>query len=895
MKLSRLLATAILLATLLLNIHPAVCQDDKGLSNDSNSTRIADSTETDQPHASALTINSQIGSEVSGLDEYEDDLDDLELQASEHEIEAVYSGVGAVPLDQQDKPKKPKRRRRRRRRRKRIRTSTSSYEDLEANSDLADLPGAARDLPPPPASSYPRRKPNKRRRKTTTPIPLEEEYLLTTKNDPKKSTAPLAPSHGQEDPLLITKNDPKPHRPENIEEIIEQDSIQTQDSLKIKPNPIKTEIKHNKPVNNIPPVIVMPESVAPVPTAVTILSRNNISKIEYPAVPENFTESLDTEMLTPTGKQNKINVRLSEPILFVTAPQGVDFTELAKATPPVKIVPSKVSTTASPVVIVVNTTHVTPKTPVVTTTTVQPTKEPTKHTATPKSTTKKANAVAINSSSENATSTTTEKSSTDVRKPIRRPPSVNTLFRKRFQPTPHTTTETVKPETIKHMVESTTVSKEVEIAELKLYTESPLELHKVPAKLNEIPPTSKINTFKPLKDSIVHEKDLGDNSVYKKDELKLKYVSTTTAPVKHSQTSGTHIAYTPNIDLIIEYTSSTRKPTTSTEQATTEDESLNTISTGLKESGTGYSSKESSKTSGEDEAVRINLEIPQVKDDILIFLKSKAESNKLSKILASRNMTLNELIEHRERGSSQLHLAEIFKSEPKAILEPEFDVIQTETTKAPLPDILSFFPTSNPQDNTQKETEKDRREPKFLFDSMPQFPLQAEASQTIYTTKRFGPELHYTRTRPLLPNAKLTPFYGSSEELLLSYTSSTGRPMLYGNDEIGIVREHDGHRRIPSELKSVITISGAIIAFAVLGFFVLLISCKVRHRKAQKFIKHGMLREHMREATLRSSTRSDTPVVKNGYYAGCDHMSDTSSTARKAYLWKTIRKTFRYE
>ncbi|KAL1459875.1 hypothetical protein WDU94_011826 [Cyamophila willieti] len=247
----------------------------------------------------------------------------------------------------------------------------------------------------------------------------------------------------------------------------------------------------------------------------------------------------------------------------------------------------------------------------------------------------------------------------------------------------------------------------------------------------------------------------------------------------------------------------------------------------------------------------------------------------------------------RERGSSQLHLAEIFKSEPKVIPEAEFDVIPS--TETPPPDIPSSFSTSNPQENVHKETEKDRREPKFLFDSMPQFPLQAEASQTIYTTKRFGPELHYTRTRPLLPNAKLTPFYGSSEELLLSYTSSTGRPTLYGNDEIGIVREHDGHRRIPSELKSVITISGAIIAFAVLGFFVLLISCKVRHKKAQKFIKHGMLREHMREATLRSSTRSDTPVVKNGYYAGCDHMSDTSSTARQTYLWKTIRKTFRYE
>lgn len=131
--------------------------------------------------------------------------------------------------------------------------------------------------------------------------------------------------------------------------------------------------------------------------------------------------------------------------------------------------------------------------------------------------------------------------------------------------------------------------------------------------------------------------------------------------------------------------------------------------------------------------------------------------------------------------------------------------------------------------------DSENRQPKFLFDSLPQFPpMQAEASQTVYsyTTKRL-PELQYRRPRPLLPNAKLTPFYGSSEELLLSYTSSTGRPNRFPSNEIVTFRElHEpipGNKRIPSELKSVITISGAIIAFAVLGFFVLLISCKVSH------------------------------------------------------------------
>lgn len=122
-------------------------------------------------------------------------------------------------------------------------------------------------------------------------------------------------------------------------------------------------------------------------------------------------------------------------------------------------------------------------------------------------------------------------------------------------------------------------------------------------------------------------------------------------------------------------------------QISTADESLNTII-----------HNEDVRSSGEDEATRIDLEIPQFKDDILIFLKSKAESNKLSRILQSRNMTLEELIEHRERGSSQLHLAEIFKSSPKAIPEADFDLSPPQPPVTEEPPMLGSFPNSISQE-----------------------------------------------------------------------------------------------------------------------------------------------------------------------------------------------------
>lgn len=48
-----------------------------------------------------------------------------------------------------------------------------------------------------------------------------------------------------------------------------------------------------------------------------------------------------------------------------------------------------------------------------------------------------------------------------------------------------------------------------------------------------------------------------------------------------------------------------------------------------------------------------------------------AASARLSKILMDRNMTLNELVEHRERGSSHVHLADIFHNASKEPNPPE--------------------------------------------------------------------------------------------------------------------------------------------------------------------------------------------------------------------------------
>lgn len=56
----------------------------------------------------------------------------------------------------------------------------------------------------------------------------------------------------------------------------------------------------------------------------------------------------------------------------------------------------------------------------------------------------------------------------------------------------------------------------------------------------------------------------------------------------------------------------------------------------------------------------INTRIFDDKGDLLDLLEDRRSGSRLVKVLQQRNMTLDQLVEHRKRGSSQVHLAEIF-------------------------------------------------------------------------------------------------------------------------------------------------------------------------------------------------------------------------------------------
>ncbi|XP_058824717.1 uncharacterized protein LOC131685192 [Topomyia yanbarensis] len=62
------------------------------------------------------------------------------------------------------------------------------------------------------------------------------------------------------------------------------------------------------------------------------------------------------------------------------------------------------------------------------------------------------------------------------------------------------------------------------------------------------------------------------------------------------------------------------------------------------------------------------------KREILELMEDRRIGARLAKVLSQRNMTLDELLEHRKRGSSQLHLSEIINSKVKPI-EEKMDIV----------------------------------------------------------------------------------------------------------------------------------------------------------------------------------------------------------------------------
>lgn len=203
----------------------------------------------------------------------------------------------------------------------------------------------------------------------------------------------------------------------------------------------------------------------------------------------------------------------------------------------------------------------------------------------------------------------------------------------------------------------------------------------------------------------------------------------------------------------------------------------------------------------------------------------------------------------------------------------------------------------------KSSTEQNFREPKWFLD----------------TSKHRQQNLSEEKV-PILEKANIN----YDKEIIISYTSTISptslneidpQEMFHGN-ELSLHLRNNSYRRVspdgvmhknknynerkklPLAVKSAIIISGAILALAVLGFFALLLSCKIRQAKSRMKCHRELYRERFQNSEFRQSSRSTSPVVSKSNYNARNFPNNIQSNVasnRNYYLWQTLRKTFQYD
>uniref|UniRef100_A0A1B6DVE4 Uncharacterized protein n=1 Tax=Clastoptera arizonana TaxID=38151 RepID=A0A1B6DVE4_9HEMI len=161
------------------------------------------------------------------------------------------------------------------------------------------------------------------------------------------------------------------------------------------------------------------------------------------------------------------------------------------------------------------------------------------------------------------------------------------------------------------------------------------------------------------------------------------YTIISTSTIVSTQTTTESIPITDSPTLpATDQPSTTTEPITTTQLFTTTLQSFTTTtqpSTTLQQPSTTTQPTTTNKiidmrretTTQDDKTTKRNIEktkslifndedFPNLNDGILELLKTESGQSRLHKLLELRNMTLKELLDHRERGSSQRHLSDIF-------------------------------------------------------------------------------------------------------------------------------------------------------------------------------------------------------------------------------------------
>ncbi|XP_030745556.1 DNA ligase 1 [Sitophilus oryzae] len=237
------------------------------------------------------------------------------------------------------------------------------------------------------------------------------------------------------------------------------------------------------------------------------------------------------------------------------------------------------------------------------------------------------------------------------------------------------------------------------------------------------------------------------------------------------------------------------------------------------------------------------------KEEILQILRDPKARQDLTRVLEARNMTVQELIEQRERGSSQRHLADIFHNntrEPEPIDEPLEGQISSEVfTSFP---IFSRHPKNLFDEKPESQENVETIKATNTSSIFPSFKIEVPEENTTNSWSNLYPNLFNIETKNTIENAEEIlpsskekfvnemPLDILTQEDFIQRVDDNNERMFSSNEQLDFVVDEDSHKifkNIPSGVKSAIIASLLIVGLSVMVFITILVIFKWTQKKKQ--------------------------------------------------------------
>ncbi|XP_055605648.1 uncharacterized protein LOC129753825 [Uranotaenia lowii] len=312
--------------------------------------------------------------------------------------------------------------------------------------------------------------------------------------------------------------------------------------------------------------------------------------------------------------------------------------------------------------------------------------------------------------------------------------------------------------------------------------------------------------------------------------------------------------------------------------------------------------------------------------EILELMEDRRIGSRLAKVLSQRNMTLDQLLEHRKRGSSQLHLSEMINGKPKP-LDGKMDIVTAfehfprfniGNLRSIRPDDIkmdsqgfSYFTSIiniRPTDEAFKEGRSMQEKANNRHYKLPDWRLPGHA------THRQSSEVHFLANGGHSRGGLIVPSRMSADaEFDSSRDDSQPRDLLdlelsghgYGHHRHAVTIESTS---IPLGVRSAIVASACIVGVSLTIFALIFSICRWRQRRRNKLnytenfnMAKGRLPSiiHGVAEGLKTSSSHDQPApsvytVQQTLQRkeSRAHMMDPNSQQVQDYLWDNRRKPF---